>query len=132
MPVTFTWYDKEQGLLLNKFVGRWTWQEVNEAMQNSYQMATEVIRVDVLVDLQQSDYAIPQGTIRHLPRLANAATVNVPNWGISVIITDNRLVSILYGVASAVSIQVKHQYQLAKTTDEALRIIQQHREQALT
>ncbi|MEL6527210.1 MAG: hypothetical protein AAFQ07_16015 [Chloroflexota bacterium] len=130
MPITFEWYDKERGILLNTFSEYWTWQECIDAIDRGIVLGKQAKHVDTIIDMRASNILIPTGALRYLPILADKVAEALPHWGISVIISDSKLIKSLLTIASRLSRTVRQHYAFATTLDDALAIIEKRREKS--
>lgn len=129
MPISFEWYDEDEKILLNRFVGAWTWKECLDESLKAAAMCRDLGRVDVILDNRDAHFAIPSGALTYGPQIVETVLEASGDWGVTAIVTDSVLVRMLYRTAAGLSKSVRQQYRLASDYDHALDIIYQDRAQ---
>ena len=130
MGVTVEWYDEEKNILWNKFIDQWTWEELFVSEAELMALATQNSnRIDTIIDLTDADYLIPPQTITNFINMAHRFDVNLPNWGISVIVSTNKLPHIIFSIVRKLSPATNKHYRIASSIEEAVTLIFNEREQ---
>jgi len=125
MPVDVSWYDEKACIVWIQFSGRWTIAEFRSAIPDIYALIeSKTSRVDTIVDLTNAT-AIPRDVITSL----RGSTLRAPdNWQSGVIIGAGRFVDALLTAFRAVYPKVVERYQVAKTHEDAIEMINKLRE----
>lgn len=123
MPVELTWSDEQQTIIIQRFYGKWTWNEFYE--YNSKHIPKMMRQVDHVVHIV-SDYtdgkSLPGGgAITHARNVVN----NYPdNWGILVIVSDNMFIRSLVDIFCKIfQASIGKKVHSAKSREEAYDII---------
>jgi hypothetical protein len=79
MPFTINWDDEARRILYLQLKGRWHWGDLSQALSQAYQMIDDnqsyaprlavrpSQRVDLILDLRESQMTMPRGVPNHLP-----------------------------------------------------------------
>ncbi len=90
MSVHVSWDSDEKAVIRLDFVGEWTWEEVEQAVQTVHQMEESCTsQLAVIVDLTKSEHT-PYGHI--LTHARNFASTASPNWSHIVVIVGANVV----------------------------------------
>lgn len=126
MGIHITWYDTSQTIVHYKIEGEWTWDDLyREGEKATAMCAAKPYRVDFIVDLLHSGPFPPRiiAQVRHL------ADRQLDNAGLTVIISQHRFAHTLYQVGVNIYGGIGDVFRMAYTPQEALRIIQQDRDE---
>ena len=128
MVVQSDWYSERKEIILLRFVGKWTSDEVDVAHQNWQSLVKNTgTRFDIISDLSQAAYTPPIGTLWEWKKGAELREVVFPNWGLTVFVFDSDVYKAYYEEGLKSSSIIRWHYRLAKTLDEAIQIIQSER-----
>lgn len=120
MDIKLSWYDDNKTILVYIIEGQWDWQVLYNVYQQGLLLKRSVAhRVDVIVDIRASG-RLPQDCISHARMIAHEQP---PNGGISIIVTQDRFVHILYQAARRIDGQIRDYFRIASTPEEALMLI---------
>ena len=128
MPITFEWYDKKRNIIINTIEGYWTWHEGMEVVDGIIALSKQAERVDTIVDMRESNTIVPSGALHYMPIIVKKVSQRLPNWGISVIVSNHWLVAALLKISAAFSDEIKRRYRITDTIENALAIIATDRE----
>lgn len=121
MPVEVSWDNAEQTRIRYHFTGKWTWSDLDTAIQTVNALLASVPhRVYILIHFEAAQ--IPNGAITEL-RQRNARPA--PNWGGGVFIGVHPLLRILIENFRKIYPPLAKQYAVASSRDEAVAIIDQ-------
>jgi|GEM_PF-3590556 len=98
MGITVDWYDSEQRILKFEVVGSWTWDDLYPQIDRSHELAASVAHdklVHTIFDMLQAAPNIPPNAISHLQKIAEN---QAPNAGVTVLVTQSRLVHYFYNL----------------------------------
>jgi hypothetical protein len=112
-------------------IGSWTIEECDigyTTLGQLVQSATE--RFDLIVDFMEAGYTLPVGILWHWKQIVNINDTQFPNWGITVYVTQNEIYEAYLQEGIETSDIIRTHCRMAKSVDEAMRIIQQERESA--
>lgn len=124
MPVTVEWFNDEHTMIRYEFIGRWSWEELHDAIEQVQAMIGGVShRVDILIDLSQNQ-GIPSGALTQM----RGGTLRANrNWGMGVFIGTGTFIRALLNTFTRVYPKMGERYATADTLDDALRLIAQQR-----
>ncbi|GAB4513621.1 MAG: hypothetical protein OHK0046_14560 [Anaerolineae bacterium] len=120
MAVMLYWDDDEQTILRFDFEANWTWEDYYRVHPQAREMAlSKDHTVYKLVDIQRSTNAPPNA----LTHLRNLADKQEPNAGITIFVTRNRFLRVLYQTGMALKGNFAKYYRVASTIEEAYDMI---------
>jgi len=128
MGIQINWYNAEQTILKYEFEGKWTWHDLDEAVQKVNEMLASVPHpVHILIQFHGG--LIPNGALSQM-RIKNSKPE--ANWGGGVFVGVHPLLRVLVTTFLRLYPPMAERYAVAETEDEALAIIQkwQHAEAA--
>jgi hypothetical protein len=129
MPVIAEWYDKEQVIIINRFIGKWTTQELLDSNQDTIQLFKQAEgRFDVLVDFSEASYAPPAGILWEWQQVLISRHRDFPNWGFSVYVSTTPIMIAYFEEATRGTNIIRQHGRLARNLEDALRIIQADRD----
>lgn len=120
MPITLSWLDPEETILLTTFEGEWTYEE--QLTSQRQQMALQESKpytVHSITDLTRSG-PMPVGVLSHLPRTAAIGTAR--NQGAAVVVGVKGLAR----HATEIFSQVYSHVEIADTLEQALSVVEAH------
>jgi len=118
--ITVEWMDPERTIILYTFPPTWQWAAFWEAFDKAHKMGASVShRIDIIGDLSRCT-APPSNAITHLKSVADHQH---PHAGLSVIVTEARVLQVLYKAARRIYPKVQHYFVLTPTCEEALATI---------
>lgn len=127
MPITVHWEDDAQSILRYEIVGRYTADDMyNAHYQGASMGGAQPHRVDVVIDMREA-IGLPASVMRHLGKLAELQT---PNTGLCVVVTGDRALHTLFGIAVKVYGRIARYFCLARDGEEALHRIDEARQAA--
>ena len=131
MPVIADWYDKEQGIIIHRFIGNWTTQELLDSNTDTVQLFKEVSgRFDVIVDFSEASYAPPAGILWEWQQVLITRHRDFPNWGLSVYMSKASIMIAYFEAATQGTEIIRQHGRLAYNLDDALRIIHEDRDKS--
>ncbi|MBZ0310175.1 MAG: hypothetical protein K8I82_29210 [Anaerolineae bacterium] len=75
MSVQAVWDTDEKTTIRLDFIGEWTWDEIQRAIENVREMKAAVPnKIDVVVDLTQSAHFMPDSLLTNAKKFARAAS----------------------------------------------------------
>src|SRR5262245_59618058 len=84
MPYTVQWDDANQTAILCSLIGRWTWQEVKEALEEIFALL-DTVDYDVhLIFYTRNQSYVPTGALSHVRQLVN---LYHPNEGLKILVS---------------------------------------------
>jgi hypothetical protein len=124
MAVVVDWTDPDKKIVRYDFPAQWTWDELYDAMNQVNEMlATVPHMVYVIISFENSN-GLPPGALTHL-RIGTLKAAS--NWGGGVFIGVSSLLTALLKTFTLLNKKLGERYAIAKTTDEALEIINRWR-----
>lgn len=131
MSIEIGWYDDSHRIVFTQYIGQWSWEEFYDiARQAARMIGEESHRVDILADMRKSGPLPINGSA--LTIAGSVMRLYPENWGCIVIIAENRFVSMLINIFSAVnSAGFGARTCVAKTLDEALDMINERTDLAI-
>ena len=127
MPVICDWYDKTQTILYCRLIGHWTVEEHTDALAAVHQLLQDVSvskRFDIILDLTESSYTPPTGTLWNWKQNLEMRDALFPNYGLSVFINTSRVIDAYFEEGVQTSDAIRLHSRFAKTLTEAIQIIQ--------
>jgi hypothetical protein len=132
MSITTEWYDDSERIILFSVTGAWTWADLDPQIKKSQGMCASVSHtepVHAIFDMLAADGLIPRDAILRIGRIA--AEDQAPNAGVTVIVTQNRVIHQLFEVAKTLhdrmrsrhSKSVRSVFRLERTIPEALNTL---------
>ena len=127
MAVTVEWFNAEQTIIRYEFVGRWSWEELHDAIEQVQTMIGGVgHRVDIVIDLTQNR-GIPSGALAQMRGGTMRAN---DNWGMGVFIGTGTFIKALLHTFTRVYPKMGERYATADTLEDAHRLILEQRDKA--
>lgn len=121
MPVRLNWFDAEETILLFEFEGRWTWEEfyITHAEFNRLLQARDYM-VYTIIDLRNSGLYVPPNALTHTRNIADRQQ---PNAGITVFVSSNRFLQLLFKTGTTIHANFARYFRMVGTLDEAEALI---------
>ena len=130
MPVTCDWYDKAQTILYCRLIGQWTAEEHKAGLAAVYQLVQDIpvsTRFDIIIDLTESSYTPPSGTLWTWKQNLEMRDALFPNYGLSVFINISRVIDAYLEEGLQTSAAIRQHTRIVSTLLEAIKIIQADR-----
>ena len=125
MPVTLSWFDDQQTILLFKFEGEWTWEEFYKLDEPTWDLiACANYRIDILMDWSQIK-RFPLGMMNALHR--SGEDVTPKDEGMVVSIGGPYFIKMMYGIFRRLYPKAVTVYRLVDTLDEATHLLEDER-----
>lgn len=129
MSVTVEWFDTQERIVLLKMGKTWTLEELELAVKESRQLSGGVSHdklVHVIVDLREGSMSVPRNIISHFRKIADT---QLPNAGITVIVTTSGFVHSLFKLISRLSpgsvmVKIEKHFIIVSTFEDAEHHIQ--------
>ncbi|MDX1993304.1 MAG: hypothetical protein SF029_13005 [bacterium] len=122
MPIEVRWNTEDQELLCYQFDGKWTWDDLYEAVHQANLILDAVERpTPVIVDVSGIS-GIPSGAMSQASGLMRRSH---PNISFTVIVGANRFVRMMADMFTKLRPQSPHTYYFVTTLEEAYRVIQE-------
>jgi len=131
MPITLSWFDDKHSIILCTFEGQWTWQEYTYLEKNIWDFIENAdYRIDILADWSLSA-GFPLGLMDIIHRIGEN---RVPEQTKSMVvnISQSPMLKILIGAFRRLYSKEAKFYQLAGTLDDAIKLLEQDRGEAIT
>lgn len=91
MPATFEWFNDEKTIMVERFVGDWTWEEFSDCIQGAITLIKEVEHdVIAIADYSESGGMPMSGASIRIAR--DVMKLAPDHWRGVVIVSDNRLI----------------------------------------
>ena len=122
MPVTYSWYNDNQTVLLVEFKQKWAWDDMYRVRDAVLAESTGDNRVDVIADFSKTRH-VPPNAMTHGRK---ALEKMHPNQGIQIFVGVPTMLKMMFDAAKTLMPQVivDANFAFADTFDEALRIIE--------
>ena len=128
MPITPSWYDDDHTIIYLQYEGSWTWAESQAATEQMVEMTQGLdYSADIIVDMTHSPM-LPSGITTQLGKIK--ANAQLDGLGLAVIVGVNRIMSAMIDIFTKLAPNLKKRMMVAKSIDEAERIIMDQRQQA--
>lgn len=128
MGIQVRWDNDEKTVICYSFEGRWTWDELHDAIAESRRLLDAVdYKVNTIADMRQSTILPPS-------LLSNARAImsgSHPNEGFTVVVGSNKLVQIMYDMTKRVYPRLLNENRLIvlPTMEQAYARLDQKRQQ---
>jgi hypothetical protein len=135
MPISLEWYDDEQTILRHVYTGNWTWQEYQNTFEVMNTMSVSVPHpVYHMIDMTQTRM-IPQGS--SISQIRTGARYAPPNAAAIIVVGNSLFLTMISRMMAVVPRRTspsgtRHTFTMAKTIQEALDWIQEHKTQQIT
>jgi hypothetical protein len=124
MPIMVKWDDEAQSVVLMRFQGKWSWDEMYKAAQESVALRkAKTHRCALILDLLQGAN-VPTGALTHL---RNALSISSEDREITVVLTDKPFLKTLYTMFTKLYKKLGDTLFLADTMEDARRVISEWR-----
>ncbi len=120
MPITL--HTEKSNLLRLAYEGKWTWDEFYKGNQaiDDY-LAQAETTVNLIIDLTASNH-LPRGALTHLRNIKHD---QYPNFGISVIVTNNVLLKTMGQMMGTIRPKLGERIKFTDTLDAAYELLAQ-------
>ncbi len=133
MPITLTWYDETQKILVQRFTGHWTMNEYFALKPDSERFFNSTPeRVDVMLDMLEAKHFLPPNVMMYVQEIVKNADFSYPNWGLAVFISTWRMNQVLYNIGCRVSREYRQHVRITDSYEQALSLIATDRQAAST
>lgn len=125
MPYTIDWFNEDQDILVVKYTGRWTWDEVREVdavARNLYIQAGR--RVDCIVDMKANAWVPPN----YVANVNDISAEGYTNLHLMIFLTHNMLRELISAYNSQFR-PLPYAFEFADTMEEAFERILRSRGQ---
>ncbi len=120
MPIIVSWFNEEKTIASYQLVGRWTWDDLYAAVQESRAMVMGVNHpVYFIIDVTKN-HSVPPGALTHLRSITAGVS---PNWKMGVFVGVNTFVETLLKTFIKVYPKFGERYTIASTIEEAQAFI---------
>ncbi|MFN8375085.1 MAG: hypothetical protein U0694_19690 [Anaerolineae bacterium] len=121
MSVEVMWDNAEQSILRFVFEGKWSWEELYPALNEAFEMEKSVPhRVHAILDMRKS-VSVPTDVLMHVKNISDQ---QLEKSGLSVIVTHNSFIHMLYQVGVKFYSKIDYYFRVAATMDEARAMIE--------
>jgi hypothetical protein len=122
MSIEVHWDTEDQQTLCYQFDGKWTWDDLYEAVNRANLMLDAIERpTPVIVDVSGIS-GIPSGAMSQASGLMHRSH---PNISLTVIVGANRFVRMMADMFTRLRPQSPHTYTFVTTLEEAYHVIQE-------
>lgn len=126
MPITVSWYDDDQTIMLQSCIGDWTWDDYLVSIDALAALANSTTeRVDYIMDITDT-VGIPLGL--PLKYIRKARAKRPPNLGIIVVVGASPIQKSVFNMARYIDRQYNNTRFLDDTLNDAVRRIIEHRQ----
>lgn len=120
MPITASWHQNNDHILIYNFHGHWTWDDLYDVLLLGREMMQEVNHeVFVICELTKSSI-IPASSVRRLGDIANTRPVNTTQV---FLVGEHYLMKTLYAIFQRIYPNLSTNYILVPTLEDALDMI---------
>ena len=123
MPITTYWHDDEHQVIVQKFEGNWSWDELNGELEKMTALAASVSYDLVLFTDMSASTIIPKGNLLTQGR---SRVTRVPdNVTQIVIVIQSRLVEVFAGLVFDMIPKWRNRVQFVKTVEEGRKRVKE-------
>ena len=121
MPITTYWHDDEHQVIVQKFEGNWSWEELASEQAKLRTLASTVAHKIVFYNEMTRTNILPKGNILGYGRTSVA---NVPeNVTFIIIVLDSRLIEVFAKLVFDMSSKWRNRVQFVKTIEEGQKLV---------
>ncbi len=125
MPVHVSWDDDAKTTVRWDYEGKWTWDEVAAALEQSNTMIRTTDHSVSIIHNLTASAGIPSGALTQAHRF----TASQPeNWDLTVVVGSGGFIDALVNVFGKVYRKLGEHYRAARTLDDARSIIARQKE----
>jgi hypothetical protein len=126
MPINVHWYDAEQTIIRYEFQGRWSWDDLYEAVKTVERMVKPLAhRFDVIFNVKHT-IGMPSGAIGHIRGLSGNTD---EHWGMGVMVGGSTFFRTMMQIFLKLNPKFQDRYTLAESDEDAVRVIRNRRAQ---
>ena len=121
MAITAGWYDETQRVILQRYQGRWTWEELSEAASTTRALTASVPHTVVLfIDMSDSNQ-IPQGNVLSHGR----AIFNMmpPNMTQIIVVAQSQIIEVFANLVVKMLPNWRNRVKFVKSIVEGKRLL---------
>jgi hypothetical protein len=116
MPISTSWYDEEHRAVVQRYVGKWTWDEFGRETENTRALAASVTyNLALLIDESQSTF-MPSGNV--LGNGRSAMTGMPENFVQVIVVINSRLVEVFANLLFDMMPRYRSRMKIVKTLAE--------------
>jgi hypothetical protein len=116
MPISTSWYDNDHRVILQKFEGNWSWEELSREQAVMGTFASSVSHSLVLLTDMSQTNIIPKGNVLGQGK---SSVANVPdNIAQIIIVIQSRLIEVFAGLVFEMIPKWRNRVQFVKTVEE--------------
>ncbi|MFZ4827884.1 MAG: hypothetical protein ACOYLB_11070 [Phototrophicaceae bacterium] len=122
------WFDENKSIVYAYFPSNTTWEDYLDCGTTFQQLAQENPNklIFLIIDILEAPFRIPPNLFTELRHFVNDGQVNIPNWGMTIIIDRIGHQQLLSSVLFFLKI-FTNKFSSATTLDEAVQIIKAHK-----
>jgi hypothetical protein len=121
MPISTNWYDDENRIIVQKFEGTWTWEELGRGVTDMVALAKSVPHNLILFTDMSATNALPKGNILAQGR---SGVANVPdNITQIIIVIHSRLIEVFAGLVFDLVPKWRNRVKFVKTLAEGEKLV---------
>ena len=121
MPISTYWYDDEHQVIVQKFEGNWSWEELASEQAKLRTLASTVAHKIVFYNEMTRTNILPKGNILGYGRTSVA---NVPeNVNQIIIVLNSRLIEVFAKMIFDLSSKWRNRVQFVKTIEEGQKLV---------
>lgn len=123
MPIKTSWYDDQHHIVLQKFTGNWTWEELGQALK-AMQELPDAAEGDFIVLNDMSETSIlPRGNVLMQGKMVfKQSPANVSRI---VFVLNSQMIKTFVRVVFDLMPSWRDRLQIAKTLEEGQRLVEQ-------
>ena len=123
MTITVDWYNNEHTSVINQLVGKWTWDELFHALdQTSILMDTVDYPVNIVLDVRQTPH-VPTLLPTALHKIASAPSMNHRNSGAFILFGAKPFIKSMFSVFRALHPHAAAKYSFAENEEQLETIL---------
>lgn len=130
MGIELKWDDTLENVLVYRYQGRWTWQEMLVEFEKELDMAKTLngARYDVINDMTESQPLPPGSGISHVYGIFKRYP---SNWGVTLIVSGSAFIRAMLNVGTKVHPDARNGFIISDTVENARAIIGQKRAESV-
>jgi len=121
MPITTSWYDEDHRVVVQRYVGKYTWEEFSQEAENTRTLANSVpYNLVLLIDESQSNF-MPSGNV--LANGRSAMTGMPENYTQVIVVIQSRLVEVFANLLFEMMPRYRSRMKIVKTVEEGEKLV---------
>ncbi len=122
MPIKTSWYDDQHRVVLQKFTGNWTWEELGQALDAMQELPDPAEGDFIILNDMSHTNVLPRGNVLMQGKtIFKKSPQNISNI---VFVLESQLIKTFVGVVFDLMPSWRNRLQFVKTSEEAYELVE--------